>query len=211
MKTLSDTAATSQPKWGAGILAAMSIGFLVVVSLPFYSLPSPQPDQASGLLALGCAFFIIACIAILFSLPIQLGQAFSPDNPDFIVANAAGISLAQNLGAPAQFRAWESISEIILAKKFYIIYPDGKLSCRHVVIVFLHPEPRAAENSLVPLQSGVSRSGAGRLYLSADFPNGNWRKFESALRKFAPERMPVKLCSSAVFDRKTGTDNYAEI
>lgn len=190
-------------KFGADALTAcMGAGFIILL---FHTLPLLQSGQLPGLLYIA---LILAFISILFFLRDRLGPAFRIGRPDFVTADASGVSFARNQEVPAQFTVWKSIDEIVLTRKFRIMHTNGKVLYRHVVIVFLKPEHYADANASDQYRCGISASATGRLYLSADFPDGNWRKFESALRKFAPNCVTVKACAEAVFDRSTGTDRY---
>ncbi len=200
MKTCSDM---NETRLGSDALTVcMGAGCILLL---FYIQPFLQSSQLPGLLNIA---LILALISTLFFLRDRLGQIFRTGRPDFVTADASGVSFARNRDVPGQFRAWKSIDEIVLTRKFRIVYPNGKILYRHVVIVFLKPEHRDDMSSSDQYRSGISTSATGRLYLSSDFPDGNWHRFEAALRKFAPEDVAVKICAEAVFDRSRSTDCY---
>lgn len=208
MKILGELPAIGQPHREASTLAgALSLVFVITLIVDPFSSTSQPPS----LFALVCAILLVLCIASLSFIRPQLRQAFWGSKSDFVVVDAAGISLAPIRDLPAEFRPWESIAEVVLTEQFRIIRSDGKLFCRHVVIIFLNAEPDEPENWPHRAQSGISISARGRRYLSADFPNGDWRKFRSALCRHVPDGMPVRICSKSAFDHKSGADSYIEI
>lgn len=192
-------------KFGADALAVMGVGGVIFM---FYHLAAMQPGQPLGAMTWVYLVLMLGAIGALIIYPGWFKQVFEVRHPDFVMAGEAGISLAQKDGLPAQFRTWDAVAEVILARKFRMIYSNGHVDYRQVVVIFLKPGNDGVERSLGPTQSGVSESGAGRRYLSADFPDGDWSKFESALHQFAPKGVKVKVCSKAVFDRKAGVDHY---
>lgn len=208
MKILGEMPAIGQPHRESITLAA-ALSLVVAITLIFSA--SSNIGLSPSRFAAVCLILLSICIAGLLFIRPQLRQMFRGSKSDFVLADADGISLAPIRELPAHFRPWESIAEVVLTKQFRIIRSDGKLFCRHVVIIFLHAEPDESGRSPRQAQEGISISAKGRQYLSADFPNGNWRKFKSALCRYAPSGTPVKICSKSAFDHKAGTDSYIEI
>lgn len=200
-KVDNDMVNEGRAKSSVDALAVMGVGGIV---FGFYRWAVTQPDQVHGLMILITLALLLGILGTLYHGWLKRIVGIRPT--DFVVAGKTGIYLAQHGALPAQPLAWEVVSEVILARKFKIIYPEGQVACRHVVVIFLKSGRDDIKSTFFQIPTGMPESGAGRRYLSADFPDGDWRTFESALYEFAPKGVNVRVCSKAVFDRKAGVD-----
>ena len=210
MKINKHIAGRDKENWYASTLVTnTSVVCLACLLMIFLMGKSPQ-DLSQGLFVSIFIALVFTSLASGFPFTRQLKQLIPFGQKDFIVAKEAGITLEGNGALPSQFRLWEQIAEVVLTKKFSVVYTNGKLQCRHVAIIFLSGQFEDTTSPAVSWGTGVAKSASGRLYMSADFPDGDWRKFELAVRKFAPDWVAIKVCNSTTFDRNTGTDYLIE-
>lgn len=210
MKTFKHIDGEYKPNWYANALFTNVSFACLAFFLMELSFGKPLLDFPYGLFAsifLAVAFFHLAS---KYQFLTQLNEFFGLGQKDFIFAKEVGIFLDGNNALPAQFRAWEQISEVVLTKKLNIVNAHGKLKCRNVAIIFLSGQHEYGDCEGKKRNAGVSKSATGRDYISTDFPDGDWRKFETALRKFAPRNLKIKVCSGSSFDHNTRDDYFIE-
>lgn len=167
-------------------------------------------DHAAGsvvFLACFCLAFVTVGVLVLVRLPVQARRVLEADGAVELVANAGGLALTPVFGAETMQLSWSSVAEIVLAEKHRIVDSDGTSYLSRTVIVFLSDRAPSSKRWIDRVQSGIARSGDDRPYLTVGYPRGAARSLEAALRRVAPETVPIRLQQAVVFDTRSSMDS----
>lgn len=195
-------------KWGVLALAVAVGVWCVGFAVLFHGAMGPQAGASHGALTVFLIIYGGAGAMFLLRLPRLAKRVFRDGGSRLVVADAAGITLTANLGAPPRHRAWSAVAEIALVERLRLVDSDETTDCKGALVLFLAPDGKPPPSWFERVQSGVATSGGGRPYLLGAYPRGQGPELAAALRRLAPGTVAVRRHDEAVFDTKTGADSY---